>query len=291
MMSDAVLQVLLLLAYLAIGLVSVTFPIYAICVTYLRREKWESEKTRKERINKLKEHISKLTDELSGEPKDSERFRQIEDRIEKHESEKESLEFLSAKGAVRKPIISLAIALSAAILGIQFFYSENMELALGSALLCGALSAIFSSIAIYRLYKTLSAVEYAALRPAPTIDFDVYFEGGGRSREVKRGKRTNLKILWGSEEENVEKVEATIMIHPELKLVSTNGRSGLQIPPSDYPDYTAIQKSYDILHKETYDVILITVSPSKTGKYELPVSIKAMGISEYETRLIIHVVK
>ena len=290
-MNDAVLQILLILAYLAIGLISVTFPIFAICITYLPQEKWEIKKDRKKRIEDLKKHIVKLTDELSGEPKDSEPFREIQDRIRKHKDEKESLEFLSAKGAVRKPIISLAIALLAAILGIQFFYFENLELALGSALVCGMLSALFSSIGVYRLYKTISAVEYAALRPAPTIDFNVFFEGGGKSREVKLGKRTILKMFWGSEEETVEKVEATIFIHPELKFVSTNDKSSLQIPPSTYPDYTAVESSYNVLHKETYDAVSITVSPSKTGEYKIPVSIKALGITEYQTHLIIYVVK
>jgi hypothetical protein len=53
-MTEAVLQILLLLAYLAIGLISVTFPIYAICVTYLKQERWESEKERKQRNEELK---------------------------------------------------------------------------------------------------------------------------------------------------------------------------------------------------------------------------------------------
>jgi len=77
-MSDAILQVLLLLAYLAIGLISVTFPIYAICVTYLRRELWESFKEQKKGVENLKENISRLMEELSGERKDSERFKEIE---------------------------------------------------------------------------------------------------------------------------------------------------------------------------------------------------------------------
>ena len=129
MMSDAVLQILLILAYLAIGLVAVTFPIYAICVTYLPQEKWETKKDRQKRIEKLKGHIAELVEELSGEPKDSERFKEIQTRIEQHNSEKESLEYLTAKGAVRRPVIFLALALLTAVLGIGFLHLGYMELA------------------------------------------------------------------------------------------------------------------------------------------------------------------
>jgi hypothetical protein len=66
-MSDAFLQILLILSYLAIGLLSVTFPIYAISVNYLPQEKWESEKERKKRIEELRAKITQLTTQLQGE--------------------------------------------------------------------------------------------------------------------------------------------------------------------------------------------------------------------------------
>jgi hypothetical protein len=43
MISEAAFQILLILAFLAIGLLSVTFPVYAIAVTYLPREKQQIE--------------------------------------------------------------------------------------------------------------------------------------------------------------------------------------------------------------------------------------------------------
>ena len=61
-MGEAALQILLILAYLAIGLISVTYPIFALCVGYLRQEKSETEKERKKRIETLKAKILRLTD-------------------------------------------------------------------------------------------------------------------------------------------------------------------------------------------------------------------------------------
>ena len=82
-MNDTILQILLILAYLAIGLIAVTFPIYAISVNYLPQEKQESEKERKKRIEKIKNRIANLTKNLSEETKYTERVAQIKEQIEK----------------------------------------------------------------------------------------------------------------------------------------------------------------------------------------------------------------
>jgi cell division protein FtsL len=60
-LNDAVLQVLLVLAFLAIGLISVTFPVYAISVNFLPKQKWEDEKERKKRMDDLQAKIEELT--------------------------------------------------------------------------------------------------------------------------------------------------------------------------------------------------------------------------------------
>ena len=291
MMSDAVLQILLILAYLAIGLIAVTFPIYAICVTFLPRERWESDKARKKRIEKLQAKISELTVKLKGEKGASERVAQIKEEIERYETELKGTELrvdcLTAKGAVGTPVTYLTLALLTVGIAIYSFSLESLE----GVVAFGFISSLCSAMAVRRLYKTITAVEYAALRKARTIEFNIYFEGGGKSREVKLGKKTSLNILWGSEEETVEKVRAMFFIHPELKLVSTDAKSVLQSATMDYPNYTAAEISCDIIHQDSFGGVSITILPSKTGKYEIPVVIKAPEITEYETVLVVHVIE
>jgi hypothetical protein len=53
-MGDSILQLLLLLGYLSIGLIAITFAVYAISVNYLRQEKSESKKEQKKRLEELK---------------------------------------------------------------------------------------------------------------------------------------------------------------------------------------------------------------------------------------------
>jgi len=172
-MNDAVLQALLLLAFLAIGLISVTFPIYAISVNFLPKQKWEDEKERKERLKELQAKISELARELENKDAKTET---IKEQLNKYEIEREGTElryqYLTAKGAVLVPAIVLIVALLLAVFGIYAFYKDSRD----GAISLGAGSSLFSVLALFRLYKTISAVEYGALKPERTVEFSVYFD-------------------------------------------------------------------------------------------------------------------
>lgn len=86
-MSDALLQFLLLLTYLMIGLISVSFPIFAIAIVYLPKEKWETEKERSRRIEGLKGKIAKLTTELEGRTEDTMVVDQLTKQLSRYEIE------------------------------------------------------------------------------------------------------------------------------------------------------------------------------------------------------------
>lgn len=98
-MDEAILQIQNIIVYLSIGLISVTFPIYAICVTYQRQEKWETEKELKKREELIKNSINKLTQELKSESISSLR-KQLQTRLENYEEDlaniKERYTYLTA---------------------------------------------------------------------------------------------------------------------------------------------------------------------------------------------------
>jgi hypothetical protein len=284
-MSDAVLQILLLLAYSAIGLISVTFPIYAICATYLKEEKWESEKERKKRMEKLRAGISELTAQLKGEEPDSERVTELKDKLEKYESELEGIElgvkYLTAEGAVRNPIIKLVLALVAAGVGMHFFYEGAQQ----NVILFGCASAILSALALLNLYKTISAVEYAALRPARTIEFFVKYTKGKETKQVKVGKKAELRVFAGTNEHDVEKCVMYVQVPSELGIPETSLRKSV------FSDHTMIVAERDFLPKKFAFGSGFSIVPKNVGKYSINVTICARGIYENKKQLFVDVVK
>jgi len=294
MMSDAVLQILLILAYLAIGLITVTIPIFAICVTYLRQEKTEARKERKQQIDVVKKQIVQQTKELSGEKKDSDRFKEIEGRIKNHYAQLKGLElrvkFLTAKGAVRDPIISLIIALSLAIIGIAFLHA-GFEQYLFFIATCILGSAISSGIALYYLYETVSAVEYAALRPARIVQFKACFESFEPRKKIKLGKGEDVSIGVGTKEEDVENLEIRVYLPPEIELKKSDGRAILQPDAFDFPYYTLVIFEKNLLYRNVWAGPELFVVAKKIGEYKVPVHVCAKGIYEYKTELVLDVVE
>lgn len=289
-MSDVVLQFLLILTYLAIGLISVTFPIYAICVSYLRQEKWESKKDRKRRIDRLKNEITKLTNELSGEPEDSNRFREMQRRIADSRSELVNLKtrpsFLTAKGAVARPIIFLLCSLLFAGVGMYFHYDGSEQ----NAIIGGWLSAAFSFVAIFNLYKTISAIEYAALRPARTIDFWIGFlPGRTDTKQLEVGKESTLKIYGMTREDNIDDCFMVVRIPPEIEVVTIPAEPFVSV--TEHPTHTTIGASIGFRPKNVGFGVLPSVIPRKIGKYTLNLLICGKGIYEFRKELTLDVVK
>ena len=293
-MSDVVLQVLLILAYLAIGLMAITFPIYTICVTFLPQEKWESKKEREKRIEKLRAKISELTRQLKGEQRDTERVTQLKEQLVRYESELKGTEFrdyyLTARGAVGQPVIYLALALLSVGLGMYFFELETLE----GVIAFGFVSSLCSAMAVQRLYKTITAVEYAALRPARTIEFAVDFgEGGKTTHKIKRGQIAELTVAAGTLEEDLEHVLFCVYVHPEIEIkdVLTDEASFLQPKGAEFPGYTCVMRTIPYIHKGTHEIAFFSVLPKKVGIYKVPVKVCAKGIYEYHAWLTLNVVK
>ena len=289
-MSNAVLEVLQILMYLAIGLMSVTFPIYAICVTYLRQEKWETKKERKKRIEKLRTRISELTTELEGKEQDRERVTQLREQIEKYEIELKGTElgvqYLTAKGAVGIPVQYLAIALTAAGVGIYSFY-EDLWLVVP---ICGVISIVFSTFTVFSLYKTISAVEYAALRPARTVEFTVGFIPSWETiKQIKLGEHSKLRIFAKAIEANIEDFMVYMEIPSEIKTGIESVSENVVI--SKYLNYTMARCYTKFLPKNRGAGITFDVVPKKTGEYTIPVKVYGKGIYEYKKELTLNVVK
>lgn len=286
-MSDAILQILLVLIYLQIGLISVTFPIYAISVNFLPKQKWEDEKERKRRMDNLKARISQLTNELKGESQDVKRVTELKDQMDKYKNELESSElryqYLTAKGAVGIPVISLASALVFACLGIYSFYNNT------DPTIPAVISIVCSVFAVCRLYQTVLAVEYGALRPERTIEFNIGFDRNmEKKKTIELGKETRSTLIVDSPESDVENLYVTLRIPSELGVPS--GSTPPSILATAYENETMIRKTQEYLPKGRGTGVGIPMNPKKKGEYKVKFLVCAKGIYEYKGELTVEVV-
>jgi len=295
MVEDAVLQILQLLAYLAIGLISVTFPVYAICVTYLRQEKGEAEKDREKRVGKRKEQIEKITKELTGKKKGREYVERMEEQIRTLKAElrrdEERVGYITAKGAVRDPVLILTLSLAIAVMGIVILYSLQTLLTDVLAILAGIGSAGSLGVAGYLLYKTICTIEYAALRPARTIGFNVTYRSRQKSRQVKLGEKTELNI-GACPEEGVERFQVSIFVHPDIEVVDALGAQVVLQPEGfAYGGYNMIYAQIDFIREDVYHSLSVTILPKKSGHYLIPIELYGKGIYKCKTELFLNVVE
>jgi len=288
-MNEAVLQVLLILAFLAIGLISVTFPIYAISVNFLPQQKWESEKERGTRKAAIQAKIAQLTTELGKPNTETKQLDQITKELDNYRTELKGTNlrcrYLTANGAVLTPVLILIGAMLFTVVGIYGFYKSLLVVAIGM----GIGSSIFLLWAILRLYKTISAIEYAALRPERTVEFKVGF-GYDYEKTVKLevAKVTPLRLVAKSNDFDVENLLIMAEFPSDLQVASGVGDPDLVI--TQQKESTIIALSEVFLPKGIGEGFTGHLTPTKTGKYAIAVRVCGKGIYEYREKLYIDVV-
>ena len=290
-MTEAAFQILLLLGYLAIGLLSVTFPIYALCITYLRQEYLEYKQEKKRRINELKRTIDRLNKELSGEPKDSDRFKEIKGQIKSYAGERWKTRFqqMTTVGAVVAPVTLLFIALALACGGIYSFYEDDsywvVNFAIGSS--------VFSGGAVFILCRTLSSVQQAALRPGRTLAVDVCYEKQDeKTKKVKLEKATPTSVSVCPLEENLDDLVVNIHVPPDIEVSETFGLLITKQPDTfKHPHYNMISAMVNFAPRFTYQATRFTVTGKKVGNYKIYVEIDARGAHRYSEELDLEVVE
>jgi hypothetical protein len=292
-MTEAALQILLILAYLAIGLLSVTFPIYALCVTYLKQEKYASEKERKRSMEKAKDEIIKLTNEMSTETKGSGRFRELQEKISYWTQESERLEqrpyLLSARGAVLVPILLLSGALSFACIGIYCYY-EGYE---PGVFIFVVGNLFFSCLAMIELYQTICTVEHAALRGAVEVELISKFkETGNRTHEVKIAKEVDITIGIRSPDMDLEMANFFVFFPSEIEVKAVSrGSVGLQPETASFPNYTLVLYSAEFAPKIFFESVTCRILAERVGEYKIPIKVSAKGIEESTSELTLKVVQ
>jgi hypothetical protein len=287
-MLEAALQILLILAYVAVGLIAVIFPIYALCVTYLKVEKSEIEKERKQRLKNIQWTIGERTKILQGE-QDLKRLKQTKAEIKKYEDEKKGLEVglgsLTAKGAVRNPLVCLVIALSAASFGIVF---ADLDI-IAAVFFSGAVSLGFCIVAVNSLYVTISRIEHAALRTLRTVDFEICYKSRNTTQEVKCGVAETISIGI-KPEEDVENFEMRMFVPPQIELKDV-GRGRVTVQPEGFvfQGYSTIVFEMDLLPSTSFRAFSMRILAKQTGNFVIAVYASGKGLQARSTDLQLQV--
>jgi hypothetical protein len=244
-------------------------------------------------MEKAKDEIIKLTNEMSAEKKGTQRFLELRKKVREWQLELDKLEqrpyFLTAKGAVLVPIISLLTALLFACIGI-FYYYEGIEQAVFSSVM---FSLILSSTAIFALYRTICTVEHAALRGAEEVEVVSKFrETGTPTYEVKVGKEVDIAIGNRSSDIDLEMANFSIFFPPEIEVKTTStGTIGLQPETASFPNYTLVSYSVEFAPKRMMQGIRCRILAKQVGEYKIPIKVSAKGIEESSSELTLKVVQ
>jgi len=280
-------QVFIILAYLAIALISVTVPTYAISVSYIGREAARTSEIIKKRREELKDKLAELTSKES--PKTKELKGEIKRYEERIEEAKANLSFLSVKGAVGYPLLLFSLALTFSVLGTCIPVSQNTEM----FLLFGI---IFVGLGLACLGRTLISVERVALNP-PSPKFEIEFESGTTVEKIGVGKRKEISLIFTNVGEDLaENVRLIMFFPPEFDVIEKKSYDIFkQTGDVRYPNYNAVH--YDLFlpacvyvnDAPMFEVSLI--APRRARKYEIPVYIDARNMGRSEHRLVIEVVE
>jgi len=273
-------ELYLLAAYLAIGLMSITIPTYAIAVTYLARETSESRKDLQKRRKELAQKLEALKKRLEDEAG----VASISKEIKEYEKEDNRLKsrqlFLSAMGAVGLPSVSFLSALVVAAYG---YYSGGNG---GTPLFL----LTFMGIGLFFLAKSLLAIEQAAMRPEEILlpALRVTFASKATSMSAKASeKRIVTFLVWNEGKEHAEDLLVMAFFDPEFNIMRGGDyRIVRQLPESDHPDYNAVCLEEKLIHADTfnsYDVYL--TMPKKAGSYFIPVQVRARKIGKLDSEL------
>ena len=282
-MIQSFLEILLLLAYLAIALISISIAIYAIAVSYLGRETsrtlWRLRKRREELRKRLKMLVSREKLEEKAIEDELHKSRQEEHEI------RDRLFCLSAKGAVWYPCISFSFTLLIAVCGILVIDALSSGYFIVSA-------TAFIVFGFYRLAKALTAIEWASQR-IPLPKFEVSFANKATTAKFKIEEKAEIEVcVHNIGDEMAEQLELYVFFPPDFSVQKNSSYEIVeQGPETDYPKYMAAIFREETMHIDTIYIFTVLLKmPKKVGSYTIPVEICERKIGESKHRLIIEIV-
>lgn len=153
------------------------------------------------------------------------------------------------------------------------------------------ISCVSTAGGIYRVYKTIRTIELTALRPARTVDFAIGF-GEDKTEELKirLGQDMEVIITASTGDCDVENFCLSARFPNEFEIEEQPGVLP-EVHVTRLQEYTSIVFRSNFLTSHISASMSGPVKPTKTGAFEIPVTVQGKGISENVKVLMIRVTK
>lgn len=269
-MSEGIFQILLILSYLDIALISITIAVYAISASYLGRETCRSISRKRRRVTELKENLSSLSTRMKNE----EGIGGIQREISRYKKEQKNLErsllWLSVKGAVYAPTAFFSASLLACAFGILEVL--NAEISLAS-------SVIVIVFGVLCLGKTLKSTEKAATA-IPRPKYEVFFKSTRLvTKQCKANTPSTFSLVFHNiGDERSEKPVMVLYFPKEIEITET--RQGWDkvttfygIPAGEF-EY-GYSQVFDVVNVDSYGQTgRFNLVAKRTGAYKILITVK-----------------
>lgn len=269
-MSEGIFQLLLILSYLDIALISITIAVYAISASYLGRETSRSISKKRRRVAELKEKLSSLSTQMKGE----EQIEVIQREIARYKREQKNLErsllWLSVKGAVYAPTAFFSASLLACAFGILEVL--NPEISLASSVVVIVIGGLC-------LGKTLKSTETAATT-IPRSKYEVFFKSTRlMSKQCKANTRSTFDLVFHNiGDERSEKPLIVLYFPKGIEITRTGSdwsktTSLYGIPANEF-EY-GYSREYGVLNVDSYWTTgEFELTAKRTGAYKILITLK-----------------
>src|SRR2546425_7533306 len=274
------------LGILAIGLMSVTIPTYAISVSFLGRERKRAISERERRVRELQKKVKEFTASAPTDPGVAALQSEIDNYKEEIKKIKGRVDSLSVYYACFVPLLCFTVALFVTAYGFLLYLGDVQALpglpGWLSWIYFGSLGALFLLLGLLFVSNTLIKVNHAATNPETLSSFRVSFDTGSTAERFNVGQPYDVAMIvhnWGNE--MAENAHAQFYFPSEFQIVGIaphRAASATEVsqqpsnPLFNYPGYHVAKIFSHELHEDMLMVLsLHLVMPNATGKYVVPV--------------------
>ncbi len=289
------------LALLAIGMMSITVPTYAISVSFMGRERRRAISERERRVNELQIKVNELSNRVRDDPG----LVALESEIASYRKDiraiKGRVDSLSVYYACFLPLFCFAIGLAFASWGLLILtgaapsVSSSLTMAESSIFLAGW-TIIWLLLGMAFLSNTLTKVNRAAIKPETLSAFRLAFESGSTSERFLVGiQRTVRFLLHNTGKESGEKILAQIYFPDNFEVSEatseesdvTNASVSSQTanPFMTFPSRQTAAVEQEFLHEDMVVWIVVVLRmPTAAGTYKVPCNVweRRLGMSKHE---------
>jgi hypothetical protein len=282
------MELIELLINLGIALISIDIGVYAIANTFLSKQIKRNILYANKRLLEAKDNIDEKIKRKMGN------LDEIQGEITKTNNEiknnKQYLNSVMIKNAVILPSISLIISILLLVFLNKYdLLNELLKINI-FLMIITSISIITFFYGVYKIYKTLLAIEFASLN-IPLPIFDVYFRNDEKSLTIESDVRTIEVVVSNEGYEIGEMTELSLFFPPEIKLKKSHDYTiTKQTENEQYANYNGVFIDVGTVYINSsigYDIYL--TQKQIPNRYIIHTQVNAKDIIPVDNYLILEI--